>query len=143
MNKNAHCWVVNITNRTLFIHDLGLQIAPNSTMDLLGIKNENLSIDQVQNSINSGSLYNLRNEVCACKPPLPRNFEKKVAVYKEGFPRICKTAVKIEEKIYKELEIDSEELEFSNENAEASALENMPNFDFDEDEDKKSSNKNG
>lgn len=124
-NIGYHCWVINRTKMVLNISDLGWALQPNSTTDILDCKHSMLSVAQVEKSLESGTLgdFEKRKWIAIRKvKPLP-NISKVIDISKISYPSKNKTNIKMEEKRFKELEIDVNEDDFALQNADQSVVE--------------------
>lgn len=131
-NKGYHCWVINKTNMKVCVSDLFLTLQPNSTTDILDYKHSALSVEQVEKSKETGSLRDLKNRefiAYRIERPLPIN-DRKIDISKVTLPKYAKTNVKIEERKFKELDLDLDPESFANDNAESAVAEHLPKINI-------------
>jgi len=124
-NIGYHCWVINRTKSKIIISDLGWTLQPNSTTDLLDCKHSRLSVSQVEKSFENGSLkeyYDKKIIGIRQVKPIPI-MNRTIDIAKISYPTKNKTNIKLEEKHFKELEIDINEDDFALQNAEQSVME--------------------
>jgi len=131
-NFGYHCWVVNKTNRKITIGDLRLTLKPYDTLDILDYRHSNLSIKQVQLSLESGSLCERKKQkkifIREIKPEI--FVGRTIELSKVSFPNKGKSSVKIEEKIFAEFEISDDDNKFAMENTENAIEEHAPQINF-------------
>lgn len=78
--KRKDFWITNITNKDLAVEDLGIRIRAMTSINLLDLKHYKFSIEQLENSQNSGSLFKKRALISvrqvAPEGNRPQNMEK-------------------------------------------------------------------
>jgi len=125
-NKGYHCWLINISKKKIVLGDLGFTLQPRQTIDILDDKHSNYTVEEVEKSINGGSISKrLNREIYIRMVPPPKQQARKLQVSKTSFPYKQRTIVEIEEPNYEELNLDigiSDE-EFANENADEAGIE--------------------
>jgi hypothetical protein len=72
--KDQEFWIVNISNRNVTLSDLNLSIKAGSSVNLLDKKHYHLTMDQLQKSLTSGSIYKKRDKIF--KRVVPPTFKK-------------------------------------------------------------------
>ena len=136
-NIGYHCWIVNLTNTHLSLTDVRVTLPPYSTMDILDYRHSSLTVQEVEKSLESGSLFTAQDKkrirIRQSQPQaLP---EKTIELSQVSFPNKYRSSVVIEEKHYEELDLFINDEEFAEQNAEMSMLEHEPKINI-----KKSSN---
>jgi hypothetical protein len=56
-------WVINISKRNVSLRDLGLTLKSGQSYNLLDSRHFNITIEQIINSVDSGSLYLKRDKI--------------------------------------------------------------------------------
>lgn len=56
-------WITNISKHDVFLYDLNLVIKAKRSINLLGLKKSHLTLDQINHSINSGSIFDKSNKI--------------------------------------------------------------------------------
>lgn len=104
-------WITNISSRNVSLRDLALTIPARKSFNLLDKKHFHLTLDQIQQSIESGSIFAKQDKIKVRKvaPVIlpPPEIEVSTQFRYCGPPR---SLVVIEEKRYEELEISDESL---------------------------------
>ncbi len=117
-----HCWITNISNRNVCLADLAFTIPAYATVNLLDTKHYHYSIEQLEKSINSGSIFNKRNKIIVrIKPPevpLKLNAPMQNDVF---FPSRQKSILDVHEEKYEELNLSDEV--FAEQNAELAEID--------------------
>lgn len=116
-------WITNISDRNVSLSDLNISIKPKCSVNLLDKKHYHFTLEQIVNSVESGSIYKKRDKLFVRKVR-PVQSEKKSIIYdpKATRPSIYKSAVKVQEQIYDELILSDED--FAKENADLSTEAN-------------------
>src|SRR6202000_3368649 len=112
-NQEYSFWVTNISNRDVSLSDLYLKIPSHRSINLLDKKHFNYTIEQLQKSAASGSIYNKRDKIKTCNNPPEIIIEPGLYLSKEPRYVASRSNVKLEEKTYEELpsldQLNSEE----------------------------------
>jgi hypothetical protein len=122
-----HLWITNKTNSILRIPDIHFRIEPYQTIDVLDYKHSPITIEQAEQSLLSGSLADLykKNKI-VIRQSQPVEIPKTIEVSKVHFTSKYKTLVEIEQRIFRELELDVTDEEFAMQNSESIIEENKP-----------------
>lgn len=114
-------WVTNLTNMNVSLADLDLTIKPFTSVNLLDSRHYDFTLEQLEKSYASGSLYKKRDRIVKRKVE-PEVLQANLPILKETFistrPR---SILEIKEEKYEELETTDEE--FANDNAETAAMD--------------------
>jgi len=107
--KGYHCWITNISKNKVIIGDLGLPIAPRQTIDLLDPKRSYFTIEQIEKSVASGSLYKRINQkVIVIRKAVPEKpQERQINVAETSYPYKLLYLMELENPVFEELEFDS------------------------------------
>lgn len=131
--KNGyHCWVTNITKFKIIISDLKLTLYPNKTLDILDERHSNFTIEQVAKSIESGSILKKFNEkkiIFKQTSPKPE-VEKKIEISKVSFPYKYRQSSPVEQKYFKEFDLDFDSDKFAELNADIAEIEHEPQINL-------------
>ncbi len=124
-NIGYHCWIINKTKLKIVVDDLHLSLQPQSTIDILDCHHSMLTIQQVEASLNSSILSDLYNKkMIAFRMTQPqKDISRKIDISKLSIPTKNRTNIKMEQKRFKELEIDINEDDFALQNSNDSVLE--------------------
>ena len=102
-------WVTNFSNRNVSLADLALTIPAFSTVNLLDKKHYYYTLEQLQKSQSSGSLFNKRDKI-KMRYTAPPVINKEIPILRDSFmPTKERSLFVIKEERYEELEISSEE----------------------------------
>ncbi len=134
-NVGYHCWVTNMTKRDILIGDLGARIPSMKTVDLLDDWHSIYTLERVQKSLESGSLFArkkakqilVRQSAPGQKPP------RTLDVSNVSYPNRARSTIKFEEKVFEELEIGGsreEEEIFADEMAESAVVDHAATIDL-------------
>jgi len=109
------------------LHDLGVVVRSKTSINLLDIKHYRLTMDQLQESLNKGSLFQKRRYVVKrLSPPTIDSNSFKIAIDTNAIiPNRARSIHEINEENYEEL-IVSDEL-FAEENADTVEMDNPIN----------------
>lgn len=114
-------WVTNLTNMNVSLADLDLTIKAFSSVNLLDSRHYDFTLEQLEKSYASGSLYKKRDRIVRRKIE-PEILQANLPLIKETFiPTRERSVLEIKETKYEELEITDEE--FAKENAETAAMD--------------------
>jgi hypothetical protein len=109
-------WVTNITNLNVSLMDLGLTINARSSVNLLDRKHYYFTIEQLEQSAKSGSLFKKSNKIVIRKVA-PKYEKSKIELLDHEIrPGFDRPANDIKEEKYEELTISDEK--FAEESAE-------------------------
>lgn len=103
-------WITNISPMNVSLADLALNIKSFTTINLLDQKHYKYTLDQLQKSASSGSLFKKRNKIIIRNNP-PSNFTKdKILIQKEAIiPSRERSLYNIKEEHYEELNISDDD----------------------------------
>jgi hypothetical protein len=117
-------WVTNLTPMNVSLADLNLTVKAFSSVNLLDKKHYSYTLEQLQKSAESGSLFNKRDRI-AVRKIAPEILTANVPLLRETFiPTRERSVLAIKEENYEELNVTDEE--FANENAETAAMDTLP-----------------
>ncbi len=114
-------WITNISNTDVSLADLNLTIRAQSSINLLDNKHYNYTLEQLERSKVSGSLFKKSNKVYVRKVP-PMFSKINLPVVEDAFiPNRKKSLYEIKQEKYEELLISDDE--FAEENADLADLD--------------------
>lgn len=125
MKNNAPTfWLTNISNRNVSLADLNLTVKAYSSVNLLDKKHYYYTLEQLQKSVESGSIFKKRDKLIVRKIA-PEILQANVPLLRESFiPTREKSVLVIKEENYEELNLSDEQ--FAQENADIVELDNKP-----------------
>lgn len=111
-NKQTEFWVSNISDRNVTLRDLALSVKARSHVNLLDSRHYSYTLEQLQTSAESGSLYAKQRllKVREVPPPEPVKIglnKSKLPLFMADNPLFSRLV--IEEPQYEELEVDETE----------------------------------
>ena len=113
-NKDSF-WLTNMSNRNVSLADLNLTIKAYSCVNLLDSRHYYYTLEQLQKSEKSGSIFKKRDKVIVRKVK-PEVLQANIPLLRETFiPSREKSILEIKEEVYEELNVSDEE--FAKENA--------------------------
>jgi hypothetical protein len=116
MNKSF--WITNISNKNIVLGDLNITIQAGMSINLLKY---NFSLEQLNKSYHSGSLFRKRDKLILGKQP-PQKCKHAILInYNAVIPSRERSIEQIKQQVYEELNISDED--FAKENADISSLE--------------------
>lgn len=119
--KKKSFWVTNICNRNVSLADLNLTIKAFSSVNLADDKHYHYTLEELEKSAQSGSLFKKRNVIYVRKVP-PTMIKVGIPLARETFlPSRERSVFSIKEENYEELNISDEQ--FASENAEIAELD--------------------
>ena len=108
--KPSTLWISNISKKDVSVSDLDLTIKARSSINLLNKRNLNYSLTQIVQSLRTGSLYKNRDKLIVRKVEPEIEEQKIIAIdYNAVAPSRRRSAVKVEEVQYEELNISDED----------------------------------
>jgi len=117
-------WVTNICNRNVSLADLNLTIKAFSSVNLMDSRHYSYTLEQLEKSQKSGSIFNKRNRIKVRKVP-PEVIKMDVPFLKETYiPSRERSVFEIKDEKYEELTLSDEQ--FAEENAELADLDTKP-----------------
>ena len=119
-------WVTNISNRNVTLSDLALNIPAYRTVNLMDTRHYQYTLEQLQKSATSGSLFFKRNMIVVRKVAPEVHKEKKSVNHQAVIPSRERSVLEIKEEKYEELQVSNEE--FAIENADLADMDNQPIF---------------
>jgi len=104
-------WITNISKMNVCLRDLNLTVKARSSINLMDLKHYRYTLEQLQKSAESGSLYRKSDKIKVCNvAPTFRN--KRIQLSKEPLARVnnplFSTATVVEEKFEELLDNDIE-----------------------------------
>ncbi|MFZ4795949.1 MAG: hypothetical protein ACOYMA_00550 [Bacteroidia bacterium] len=136
MNKELigyHCWLTNKTNRKIVVGDLRVTLQPYAILDILDYKHSVLTVNQVENSINVGSISKIikLNKILIRKSePKEKATNTTIEVSKTSIQTRNRTSIKSQEKVFKELELNLDEDDIADKNADMTEDEHKPKINM-------------
>ncbi len=102
-------WVTNISNKNVTLTDLYISIKANSSVNLLS-RHYSFTLEQLEKSVASGSIYKKRDKIVKRKvPPPPPETQTLQVDLNSVVPSKPRSIFEIEHKRYAELEISDED----------------------------------
>ena len=123
-------WVSNISNRNVTLSDLALNVPAFRTVNLLDKKHYKYTLEQLEKSRDSGSIYAKRDKI-RVRQVAPEVIQPNVPFLKETYiPSRKRSILEIKEQHYEELEVDQkkQEEDYANENAEYAQMDEIKPF---------------
>lgn len=110
-NEEKSFWITNLSNTDIGLSDLGVTIKANTSINLLDSKHyPYITLDILQKSENSGSLYKKKNKIAHRKFP-PNVIIKKIPFdIQSTIPTRQRSIVEIKQEQYEELTITDDDL---------------------------------
>lgn len=116
-------WVTNISSRNVSLADLNLTIKAYSSVNLLDNKHYYYTLEQLEKSVKSGSIYKKRDKIVERKVA-PEVLQANIPLNRETFiPTRERSVYTIKQEHYEELNMSDEE--FAYENSEMLGEENL------------------
>lgn len=104
-------WITNISKMNVCLRDLNLTVKARSSINLMDLKHYRYTLEQLQKSAESGSLYRKSDKIKVCNVA-PTFRSKRIQLSKEPLARInnplFSTATVVEEKFEELLDNDIE-----------------------------------
>ena len=117
----APFWVTNISKMNVTLSDLALTIPAFSTINLMDTRHYQYTLEQLQQSALSGSLFKKRNLIVIRKVAPNLEMKKTIPIDRESaLPSKERSILTIKEEKYEELQISDEEFALENIDAEIS-----------------------
>ena len=117
-------WLTNISSMNVSLSDLNLTVKAYSSINLLDTRHYQYTLEQLQKSAASGSIFKKRNKLVVRKIA-PEILKANVPLMRETFiPTRERSTLSIKEEKYEELNVSDEE--FAKENADTAELDNKP-----------------
>ena len=117
-------WLTNISNMNVSLADLNLTVKAYSSINLLDSKHYYYTLEQLQKSAESGSIFKKSNKLIVRKVA-PEILQANVPMLRETFiPSRERSIFAIKEENYEELNLSDEQ--FAQENADIVELDNKP-----------------
>jgi hypothetical protein len=125
-NKQSF-WITNISQNNVSIGDLGLHIYAMRSINLLDARHYSLTLEQIQKSAESGSLFQKRDKVVIRKVIPEAASEISPPIQTDAmFPTRQRSLVDVEKITYEELDIKDED--FAEENADTAELDHIGKY---------------
>lgn len=129
-----HFWVTNFSNRNVTLSDLAVTLPAFRTINLMDIKHYQYTMEQLQTSAKSGSLFIKRDKIFVRQdcPDIPEGrhidimmVEKKLPInLQANIPSRERSTLVIKEEKYEELQISDED--FASDNADIANMDAQP-----------------
>jgi len=126
-------WLTNVSNRNVSLTDLNLTVKAYSSINLLDNKHYKYTLDQLQKSVESGSVFKKRNKLVVRKIA-PEILRANMPLLRETFiPSRERSVFAIKEENYEELMVENEnqkasDEQFARDNADIIELDGQPLF---------------
>jgi len=109
-------WLTNVSNRNVSLSDLNLTVKAYSSINLLDNKHYQYTLDQLQKSVESGSVFKKRDKLVVRKIA-PEILKANVPLIRETYiPSRERSVFAIKEQNYEELRVENEDQKISDEN---------------------------
>lgn len=111
-NKEAEFWVSNVSDRNVTVRDLAMSIKARSNVNLLDSRHYSFTLEQLQESQKSGSLFAKRHflKVREVPPPEPLKLNSNISKLPLFIADRLYSRLVIEEPKYEELEVSETDL---------------------------------
>jgi hypothetical protein len=119
-------WVTNVSNMNVTLADLALNIPAFRTVNLMDTRHYSYTIEQLQKSAASGSLFKKRNKIVIRHLAPEIHKEHKAIDRQATIPSRERSVLEIKEEKYEELQVSNEE--FALENADLADMDAKPVF---------------
>jgi len=129
-----HFWVTNFSNRNVTLSDLAVTLPAFRTLNLMDTKHYQYTMEQLETSAKSGSLFAKRDKIFVRKdqPDVPEGrtlnlmaVDNKMPInFQTNIPSRERSTLIIKEEKYEELQISDEE--FAAENADTANMDAQP-----------------
>lgn len=117
-------WVSNLSNRNVSLADLNLTIKAFSSVNLLDGRHYYYTLEQLQKSMVSGSIFKKRDKI-AVRKIAPEILTANIPLLRETFiPTRERSTMAINEEKYEELNVSDED--FAKENADTAIMDSLP-----------------
>lgn len=102
-------WVKNISKMNVSLQDLNITIPARTSMNLMDKKHFHYTLEQVEKSVESGSIFKKSDKIKIMKVPPPEKLPIKILELSKQ-PRIIplRSLYKIEERHYEELDFEEQ-----------------------------------
>jgi len=123
--QNKEFWITNISNRNVSLADLNLTIKAFSSINLLDNKHYHYTIEEIEKSVQSGSIYKKRDKIFV-RSVAPETIKATTITFKkdEKIPSRHTSLFEIKQEKYEELDLTDEQ--FADENAEIAEQDRLP-----------------
>jgi len=102
-------WITNISNRNVSLSDLGLSIPARGSVNLMDTRHYYYSLEQLEVSLKSGSLYKKRDKIVKrAFPPVKNNAPVQIDT-QAIFPSKSRSIFEIKEEKFEELEFTDDQ----------------------------------
>jgi hypothetical protein len=125
--QNKEFWITNISNRNVSLADLNLTVKAFSSVNLLDSKHYHYSLEEIEVSVKSGSIYKKRDKIFV-RAVAPEAISATQIAFKkdERFPDRHLSLFEIKQEKYEELDLSDEE--FANENSDLAEQDRLPSL---------------
>lgn len=127
MKKEATFWIANLCNRNVSLADLNLTVPAWRSINLLDKKHYSYTLEQLQKSATSGSIFAKRDKIKVRHNP-PEVIQPNIPFLKETYiPTRERSILVLKEDRYEELEFDDKKQEehYAEENAEFAGMDEV------------------
>lgn len=107
-SNKAEFWIVNVSKKNVTLGDLALSVPAGRNMNLLDSKHFTYTLEQLQKSAESGSLFVKREMIKIRNVPPKVEIRPGLYVMNESRGTKPRSLVAIEEKHYEELQVSDE-----------------------------------
>jgi hypothetical protein len=125
-NKQSF-WLTNISKKIVSLTDLGICIYPMRSINALDARHYSLTLEQLQVSATSGSIFKKRDKIVVRKVIPEDAINYSPPIQEDAvFPTRARSLVDVEKVEYEELDIKDEE--FAEENADTAELDHIGKY---------------
>lgn len=125
-------WVVNLSNRNVTLADLAVNIPAFRTVNLLDEKHYHYTLEQLEKSEKSGSIYNKRDKIKKCFSAPEMVQPDRPTIAETHIPSRERSVLVIKEQHFEELDFSQDqkkqEEEFAKDNAESAQMDEIKDF---------------
>lgn len=127
-NAGRSYWVSNLTQRDIGLSDLRVTIPAYRTVNLLDEKHYHLTIEQLEASAASGSIFKRKGLISVRDVPPPQPIKTVIQAFKgPALRRVERSIIQVEVPVYEELQFSAESDEkFAAENLDVAEEVNQP-----------------
>src|SRR5690348_12931845 len=107
--QKRELWITNISKQSINLSDLAINIKPFASINLLDEKHYYFTDEQIENSINSGSIFRRKDKI-SIRKLAPETMINPMSInYNSSLPSRKRSSLEIKEEYYEELDLSDEE----------------------------------
>ena len=119
-------WVSNISNRNVSLGDLALTIPAFSSVNLMDTRHYHYTLEQINKSVQSGSIFNKRNRICVRKYK-PESIKTSITIVENSvIPSRERSTFQMKQEVFEELLTTDDE--YADENADFVAMDEQKHY---------------